>query len=386
MHDSFDVIIIGGGIAGAAIAYRLARRGASVLVLEARGMSSGTSGAAAGRAQVAESHRGQHLDWVLAGLAQLPQLGVELDFDFEWRPLGNLLLIEHEHHWWQWVDQVDYLTARGIDAEMLDQQSLRAAEPLLCANRFLGAAWCLEGHLNPMKYNRAWAVAATRHGAVIRQNAAVTGFERQGHRLVAARTADNKFSADAILVAAGAWSGNLLALAGVSLPVQFTHAEAIISEPLPPVLNHHIGLADFYDTIHNEAQAVSVGVAQQKNGTLLITEAVEMSPQIHRANSHWGPPAIAHDLLALIPALAGVRIVRSWAAPSPFLPDEHPAIGRVPGMENLFVATCFHLTVTTIPVISDLVAAQVLGDAVDSTLDEFSPARFVGKGKKAHHE
>ena len=380
MPDLFDVVIVGGGIAGAAIAYRLARHGATVLVLEARGVGSGTSGAAAGRAQVAESHRGQHLDWVLAGLSQLPQLEAELEFDFEWRPLGNLMLIEHEHHWWQWVDQVDHLLARGIDAEMLDQQALREAEPLLCANRFLGAAWCLEGHLNPMKYNRAWATAAQRHGAVIKQNAPVIGFEQQGNRLTAARTTNDKFSAGAILVAAGAWSGNVLALAGASLPVQFTHAEALISEPLPPVLNHHVGLADFYDTIHNEAQAVSVGVAQQKNGTLLITEAVEKSPEIHRANSHWGPPAIARDLLALFPALAGVQIVRSWAAPSPFLPDEHPAIGPLPGLDNLFVATCFHLTVTTIPIISELVAAMVLGDAVAPALDEFSPGRFVRAG------
>lgn len=380
MSTSYDVVVIGGGMAGCAIAYRLARRGISVLVLEAGAVGGGTSGAAAGRAQVSESHRGTHFDWVLAGLAQLGQLEAELDFDFEWRRLGNLLLIEHEHHWWQWVDQVDYLTGRGVPADMLTAKSLREVEPLLCADHFLGGAWCLEGHLNPVKYTRAWAAAAERHGATIQQQSPVVGFERYGTRLTAVRTARDAFSAGAVLVAAGAWSSRVLALAGAALPVQFTHAEAIITEPLIPLLNNHVGLADFYDTIHHARRAVSVGVAQQKNGTLLVTEAVEQTPEIHRANSHWGPPAVARNLLALFPDLADVRVMRSWAAPSPFLPDENPAIGPLPGLDNLFVATCFHLTVTTIPVISQLVAALLLGDDVGPELDEFSPGRFLRRG------
>jgi glycine/D-amino acid oxidase-like deaminating enzyme len=375
--NSYDVIVIGAGIAGTAIAYHLARRGATVLVIEANCLGSGTSSAAAGRAQVSESHRGDHFKLVQTGLARLNELESELEFDFEWRRLGNLMLIDSEHHWWWWVDQVDYLTDHGVPAEMLDQQMLRSVEPLLHADRFLGAAWSSEGHLNPMKYCRAWAGAAERYGAVFRLNMPVIGFDYQADKINAVRTNQGEFSAAVVLVAAGAWSGEVLKLAGVSLPVQFTHAEAIISEVLSPVIRNHVGLADFYETIHNAARAVSVGVAQQQNGTLLITEAVEMSKSLHRANSSWGAPGIARDLLKLFPTLSDIRIVRSWAAPSPFLPDEQPAVGWVPGFSNLFVGTCFHLTVTTIPIISDLIAGMILGEAISPLLAEFSPARFT---------
>jgi sarcosine oxidase subunit beta len=371
-----DVIIVGGGFIGNSIAYHLARRDVDVLVLEAGGFASGTSGACAGRAQVSESHSGTHLDLVLAGLTQLETLEKELDCDFEWRRLGNLILIEREDQWEWWTDQVAHLTARGVPAEMLDLESIHEAEPLLRPERFLGAAWCLEGHLNPFKYCQAFAQAARRHGAVLRQNAAVIGFEQKGDRLTEILIAGERFSAATVLVAAGAWTGKVLRQAGLSLPVRFTHAEAMISEPLPPVLRNHVGLADFYATIHSQAKAVSVGVAQQITGTLLITEAVEMTETIHRANGAWGMPGMAHDLLGLFPSLGEARIVRSWAAPSPFLPDEQPAIGWMPGLDNLFVATCFQLTVTTVPVISKLIAGMVMGERVEPSLEEFSPARF----------
>ena len=150
--NSYDVVIIGGGYAGTAIAYHIARRGLSVLLLEAQTIGSGTSGASAGRAQVSESHRGTHFELVLAGLAQLETLEQELESEFEWRRLGNLMLIEQDEHWQWWSEQVAYLQARRVPADMLDQPALQEAEPLLNPKKFLGAAWCLEGHLNPFKY------------------------------------------------------------------------------------------------------------------------------------------------------------------------------------------------------------------------------------------
>lgn len=379
---NFDAVIIGGGYAGSAVAYRLACRGATVLLLEAQTIGSGASGASAGRAQVSESHRGAHFELVLDGLAQLETLEQELEADFEWRRLGNLMLIERDNHWQWWSEQVAFLQTRRVPAKMLNRADLQKAEPLLNAGKFLGAAWCLEGHLNPLKYCQAFARAARRRGAVIKQHTPVTGFERQGRRITGVHTPSGSFSAGVVLAAAGAWSGKLLQLAGASLPVQFTHAEAFISQPLPRLIHNHVGLADFYETIHTQARAVSVGVAQQQCGTLLVTEAVEMTPNIHRGNSYWGAPAIARDLLALFPALSGARIVRAWAAPSPFLPDEQPAIGPLPDFDNLFVATCFHLTITTIPVLSRMIAKMLVGESTTPWPPEFNPARFEQSQKE----
>ena len=376
MTARYDVIIIGGGFAGLAVAYQAAQRQASVLLLEAAAIGSGASGACAGRAQISEGHRGLHMTLALAGLARLEQLEAELGREFEWRRLGNLMLIEHERHWQWWADQIDYLQKLDVPAAMLTRKELAQAEPQLRSQSFLGAAWCLEGHLNPFKFMHAYAAAARRLGAIIRQQTPVTGFILRNGRMTAVETANERFCADVFIVTAGAWTGELLARAGVHLPVRFTHAEAVISEPLPPVLHNHVGLADFYETIHNARQAVSIGVAQHQNGALLITEAVEKTRRIHRANSAWGLPAIARNLLALFPALADVQLIRAWASPSPFLPDEQPAIGPIPNLKNCFIATCFHNAITTIPVLSELIADLALGRPPDLDLSPFDPARF----------
>jgi len=134
--EDYDIIVIGGGFAGLAIAYHLARRQVAVLLLEAGSLGSGSSGACAGRAQVSEGHRGRHMDLALAGLARLEGLQEELGFDFEWRRLGNLMLIEHERHWQWWSEQIAYLQQRGFPAAMLNPTELAEAEPLLAARPF----------------------------------------------------------------------------------------------------------------------------------------------------------------------------------------------------------------------------------------------------------
>lgn len=373
---SHDVVIVGGGFIGNAIAYHLAGEGASVLLLEAGGLGSGSSGACGGRAQVAEGHPGLHLQLVMLGLARLEQLEDELDCGFDWRRLGNIMLIRRPEHWQEWVAQVAQLKSLGLPADMLDPAALRQAEPELCLDDYLGGAWCLEGHLHPQKYCWAFARAARRHGATLAAHEPVIGLERAGQRLTAVRTPQGRYAAGAVLVAAGAWSGQVLALAGAHLPVRSTNAEAMVSEPLPPVLRHHLGMADFYETIHHAPRAVSLGVLQMQPGTLYISESVEMGERMRHYTSLWGPPGMAAELLRLAPKLAHVRVLRAWTGQSPFLPDARPAVGWMPGFDNLFVAACFHLTITTTPILSELIAGMILGRAPRLALDAFDPARF----------
>jgi len=381
MTNHYDVIIVGGGMLGLATAYHLARRGARALLLEAGELGGGSSGACTGRAQVAEGHLDPlNLRLIREGLARLESLEQELAFSFEWRRIGFLALINSQHLWDEWIERAAILTAAGIPTQMLDQAALREAEPFLNADGFLGAAYALEGLVNPFRFCAAYAGAARRHGARLRPRTPVTGMRLAGRRVVAVESGTERFEADQVAVMCGAWTAPVARLAGVELPIRHTHAEAFVTEPVALSLNNTVELASFYETIHGKERAVSVGFSRDAHGALVVTEAVFKTTELHRRSSAWGLAGMAADLLRLYPALTGVRVVRGWAIPTPFSPDDEPLVGWAPGRDNLFVAAAFMETITAAPLMGDWMADMILGETPPADLGLFAPGRFAGNG------
>lgn len=375
---TYDVIVIGGGMAGASITYHLTRLGAKTLLLEKNELGSGSTAACAGRIQVSEAQPGLNLQFVQMGLIRWMELETELEFDLGWGRHGNLLLINTGAQWAAWSERAAWFKSLGLQVEMVSVNDIRRIEPGLNTIGFLGGVFDQEeGHCDPFSFVFGYARQARRLGADIRQHTPAMGFETNGSRLTGVKTPTETFVAGQVVLANGAWSPKLGKMIGVDIPMQHTHAEAIITEKTTPLVRNHIGLADFYETIHGSPQAVSVGFRQHPNGTILITEAVDAHRQFQRRNTAWGPAGMADDLLKLFPGLGRVRIVRSWARPTPFAVDEEPLIGYAPELHNLYLALYFHLSLTTLPAVSPLIAADVLGLPYEPSLAPFSPARFL---------
>jgi glycine/D-amino acid oxidase-like deaminating enzyme len=377
---TYDLLIIGGGLAGTALAYSLARQGAAVLLVEANAICSGTSAACAGRAQIIESETDEYLGLVLKGFPRLEGLSDELGIDLEWEMPGHFTLLSDEKEWKQYQYLVQRLKCRGVEADLLDLPTLQNAEPNLHLSNYLGAAFSKEGHLNPFKLCAGFSRTARRLGATLLSQTPVTDFACTSSHIVAVKSGIEEYSAGTILLATGAWTSKLANKAGCSLPVRFTHAEAIVSEPLPKVIHHHIGVSGFYETVHGSARRVTLGFGQHQNGAMVISNAIQPADEIDRASTLWGMPAIACQLHGLLPIVKNARIIRSWAAPSPFTPDYLPVIGWAPGFDNLYVAAGFHLAIPTIPLLSEAIASSILGleDPIQANIIKaFSPQRFT---------
>jgi len=377
--QSYDFIIVGGGLTGAALSYYLSQQENRVLLLEARNLCGGSSGACAGRAQIFECESEAYLDVVLAGFSKLERLGEELGCDLEWVTPGHLSLIQEEKDWETCSRKVSWLKRRNIPAEMLDQGQLRKEVPILQSESFLGAAYAHEGHVNPFNLCMGYIQAARRQGARVMAFTPVIGFQTVSGRITGVRTPEGIYSGAQVVVSGGAWSRDLLLLAGFDLPLRFTHAEAMITEKLPPVLSRHVGMTGFYETVHGGNQSVTLGLGQHPNGSVLISNAIQSATVIDQDSTFWGMPALAKALKRYFPIFGKVRIMRTWAAPSPFLPDYYPAIGWVPGADNLFIAAGFHLAVPTIPVLcADIAKSMMVGEPVERIVP-YSPGRFVTK-------
>jgi sarcosine oxidase subunit beta len=208
----------------------------------------------------------------------------------------------------------------------------------------------------------------------------VVGFERQGSRIMAVRTKDETFACDNVAVMTGAWMAETVKMAGIDdLPVHFTHAEAMITERIPAMVFHNVEISDFYDTIHGKKRAVAIGVHPELDGSVDISESVTQTHFRKKNVSAWGVTALSKTLIDLYPFMAKVRVVRSWGRPTSFTPDEEPLIGWLPQVDNLFVAGSLVETITAVPVISEWIAAMILGKNVPHSLEQFSPARFFEK-------
>jgi len=375
--QKFDVIIIGGGFLGLSTAYQLSKMGVSTLLLEAGDIGGGTSASCSGRAQTCEGHLDPlNIQIIRDGLAKHETLEEELDASYDWRKIGLFLLIKSEELWNRWKERSAILTPAGIPTEVVDRISLQAAEPHMNTTSLLGAAYSIEGNLDPLKFSLAYANAAQRNGAVIQGRSHVTGFDVQNQHITAVKTKDQTYYADKVAVMAGAWTSKVTELAGFPVPVHHTHAEALVTERIPEMIFNNVELADFYETIHGKARAVAIGVHPQLNGTLDISEAVTMTDKLHKGVSAWGATSISKELIQLYPFLEKVRVVRCWGRPTSFTPDEEPLIGWVLGLDNLFVATSLVITITTVPLLSEWMAMMLQGLTPPVSLAEYSPGRF----------
>ncbi len=376
--QSYDVIIVGGGFLGLSTAYQLAKMGVRTLLLEAGDIGGGTSASCSGRAQTCEGHLDPlNIQIIRDGLARHETLEEELGLRYDWRKVGIFLLIRSQELWHRWQERCAILTPAGIPTEVIDRQALQAAEPNINTNGLLGAAYALEGMLDPLRFSLAYAQAAQRLGAVILGRSKVSGFEVKNNQITAVKTKDSVYHADKVVVMAGAWTSKVTELAGVSVPIEYTHAEALVTERIPPTVYNNVELADFYETIHGKARAVALGVHPQLNGSLDISEAVTSTRKLHKGVSAWGLTSMSKALVQLYPALEKTRIVRTWGRPTSFTPDEEPLIGWVPGLDNLFVASSLVITITTVPLLSEWMALMIQGKTPPVSLAEYSPARFV---------
>jgi glycine oxidase len=361
----WDVAVVGAGIAGAAVAWGCARRGARVVVVEREQPAAGASGAAAGMlAPCSEAAGpGPFLDLCRHSLALWPEFaaglyeesGVDCELDTE-----GLLRVALDHSEVPALRERAAVQSRsGVAVEWLDAVAAAATEPGL-ASAAGAALYRDEGHVHSVRAVTALLAAAQRHGAELITGAEVVGvIEGGGLRLGDARTV----AAGAVVVCAGAWSGSLAAALGAPpLPVEPVRGQLLVVRDLRPAPSL---------VLYAGRQGYAVG---KRDGLTLIGATEE------RAGFETRPTEAAERRLRaigerLLRGFATATAAHAWVGLRPRAPDGLPLLGRLG--DRLFAATGHYRNgVLLAPATAAGMGSVILEGRIPPGWDAFDPRRL----------
>lgn len=354
-----DVVVVGGGVRGASIAYFLARAGVGVTLVEKGFLASGASGTNAGLVNVSGKTPEHYTGLSLLSADMYPAFVAGLEAEVDYQRDGFLLVAETDA-------EAEALRAHaerqsrvpGVTVELLDGAVARRLEPAL-SPRLAAVAFCAQdGNVDPMKLTLALGRAARRHGARILHHREVTGIRLRGGRVAGVATAEGEIGAEAVVDAAGVLVPDVARMVGVEVPVLPQRGQMFQLEALPPYL-------------HRPVQALR----QLRSGTTMVGTTNEYVGY-DRSVTHAAAVETLARARRIVPVLARARVIRGWAGLRPMTPDGLPvyeAVREVPG---------FHVAVGHSGVTLAAVTGQVFLDLVttgrtDLPIAPYGLARFT---------
>ena len=382
-----DIIIVGGGIIGAACAYELARSGASVTLLERAELAAGASGRNIGffglpwdpvLEPMARSSLQMYLD-----VTEDPPVPVHFDLE----PIGTVAVALDEDDATMVREEAAAAGRAGLRAEHLDAAGLKELEPEVTSD--VSEAWLFhEGRrVDPGALTLALAELARRAGASIRHHLPGRRLITRGESVTGVVTDDAVMETGTVVIAAGPWSTSLLRPLGIKIPVSGARGWLIQLAPPRPLLTHWIeGSArtlwrrevepvtarEFSDGVHRD----DIGAVIQPSPDGTIVAGTSREPALA-----WNPEdlhvarAVAGGVIRLLPALADAPVLGTWSGIRPMSPDERPFIGWL--LPGLFAATGHGSEGVILGGgTARLVAAMVQGHEPPLDPTPFDPLRF----------
>jgi glycine oxidase len=372
---SADVVIVGGGVMGSAIALRLAEAGVGALVLERAVPGAEASSVAAGILGPAiEAHRpGVMLRLGLASRERHAELARELlddhGVDVGFRRSGVLRIALDEAEERAVREHAAMLEAEGIPHRLLGPAEVLALEPACAPDVRLGLDLPDEAQVDPRALLPALALAAERAGALFRTGATVRGLVREGSRVQGVEVDGERIFAETVIVAAGSWT---TLVPGLDLPADAVHpvrGQIVATRSRPPLMRRVVFGAGGY-------------ILTRPDGRMLCG-STEERVGFERAVTFEGLAHILETAARVVPALARAPVEGHWSSFRPGTPDERPLIGRA-SLEGLVLASGhFRNGILLSAITADLVRDLILGRPLDAdTLAALDPRRFtVGSGK-----
>lgn len=365
-QDRYDTIVIGGGVMGSTVAFRLAEGGQKVALIERGGLCMQASGVNAGTLSI-QIKRAALVPYAMKGWDLWRTTREWLGVDVGFAQVGGVTIAFTEEEAQMLSERMDARIQAGAPVEMVGPNRARELEPGLSDKAVL-AAWCpMDGYASSYMLGDAYRGALARAGAAVHEFTNVDKVEREDGGYVV-RTPKGAFRAKRVVVAGGVWLERLLKRDfDVHIPVTCRVNMVSVTERMPPIMQRVLGIATSLLTLK-----------QSENGTVLIGGGWQGKGDPDRGGYEIIPENFIGNLrLAgfVIPALKQARIVRTWLGVEGSAEDVMPLVGEIPGAPDAYVIGCVRGGYTIGPYMGTLLAQRILGHEPEMPL--FDPARAV---------
>ncbi|MGB7219735.1 MAG: glycine oxidase ThiO [Vicinamibacterales bacterium] len=368
-RSSSDIVVVGAGIVGCAIAFELARRGASVRLVDQRATGMGATRASAG---ILAPHIEAATDATLLDLT-VRSLGLFDDFIADvvadsgvpvpYRRTGTLQVALNEDELGELRHAAARLKAAGVAASLLDAQAARAEEPHLSEAALGALVVPTHGFTAAGDLTRALSTAACRRGTRLTEGSAVHRIGPKHGDLVV-ETDHGSLTGDAVVLAAGAWSGQI-EIVGVPARV-----------PVRPVRGQLLRLAWHGPAVRRVTWHGRGYLVPWDDGTLLVGATVEEAG-FEEGTTVAGVRDLLEAACALVPHASMAGFAGAYVGLRPASADELPIIGASRLLPNLMYATGHYRNgILLAPLTAELVADALLNGRIDPALAAIGPQRF----------
>lgn len=375
MSDRADVVVIGGGIMGAAIGYNLAAAGLDTVLLERKEPAAGASGGNLGQISLLDRGEAWHLSLARESLEIYRKLSAQKHIDYQ-ETGGSVVLATSEQE--EAAERaIKNLAAGGLEAVILKGKAMQEIEPCFDFTTALGMAYCCrEGRLDPLATTLAFVELGIKAGLEVRTFTAVKGFRFAGSKIAKVITSRGEISTRYVLNAAGAWAAEVAGMAGVTIPIRYHRGTAMVSQPVPRAINGPVVGGGFLcpEAGGHGQRRIGLAAVQAGNGSVIIGQATEESSLHDKAVTLAGLSLTAQKFIKHFPALNNLEIIRAWAAVTTYTEDGLPVCGFSSKVTNFFTAAGFKGAFTTAPAIGVRVAETLQGKG-RWNIEGFSPDR-----------
>ena len=372
-----DVVVIGAGVVGGAIAYYLSKMGKSVIILEQDEVASGASGGNNGQISIIDREPGIELEWAARSMEMYRGYEKKGEFETDLDITGGLALFYSEEEIEIGREVVKKYSDLGYNCSILIGDEIKKQEPNINTDIVMGAAYCgEEGRLNPFSITIGLVDMAVKNGARLYQKTKVVDFICKDNRIKEVLTDKGSFKGDTIVVATGAWTRELMSKLGLDYRIFYGRGTLMVTNPVDECIRGPIVPGCFAIGTLYEGDWNLLGLTQHKNGTITIGQDTRDVKDYDKGVSYDGIKGLASKFLKHFPKLKDLDIVRVWSAVTPHVEDSLPIYGYSGDYINMFMAAGLKGAFTIAPAAGLTAARIIAGETDDNLFADYSPIRF----------